>query len=151
MRGQAINKIIEYFENNDNLFIEAIEELDSWNGYLNDDRWFDMCALDELLYGRDLCDVLNMAYFGRDDDSWTTDASGNRNYNSFNPNRDYFSFNGCGNLVSSDFKDYSCYLDKWFIEELEKNRCHIYAIDDDINLSILFDELEEADGARGEE
>lgn len=151
MRKEVIEKIIAYFKDNDDTFIEVIEELDSWNGYLNDDRWYDMDELGELLSGKDIIDVLNMAYFGRDDDNWHTDSHGEKQYDSFNPNRDYFSFNGYGNLVSSNYKDYSGYLDEYFIEALEDNRRHIYAIDEDINLSILFDDLEEADEDSEEE
>ncbi len=87
--------------------------------------------------------VLYRAFFGRDDESWETDSRGNKIYLSFNPNRNYFYFNGYGNLVSCDYKDYSDKLDDYFIEQLAKHRQYIYAIDDDIELSELFDKLEQ--------
>ncbi len=151
MREEVIKKIIEYFTDNDDVFVDCIEELDDCNGYLSDDRWYDMDSFEELMSGKDMIDVLNMAYFGRDDDSWHTDSRGEKQYDSFNPNRDYFSFNGYGNLISSNYKDYSDFLDEYFVEALEDNRRHIYAIDDDIDLSILFDDLEAADDEAEEE
>ena len=44
------NKIIEYFEENPSDFEEVIEELDSWCGYLGDDRIEDMEYLDEIYF-----------------------------------------------------------------------------------------------------
>ena len=72
-----------------------------------------------------------------------TDANGNKNYGAFNPNREYFSYNGYGNLVSSDYKDYSGHLDHYCVERMSKYRSHISSIDDDEELSALFDALEE--------
>jgi hypothetical protein len=72
-----------------------------------------------------------MAYFGKDEESWHTDSSGKKIYDSFNPNREYFTFNGYGNLVSSDYKDYSYLLDDYFIEALIENYESLY-LDDEI-------------------
>ena len=74
-----------------------------------------------------------------------TDSSGNKEYGMFNPNRNYFYFNGYGNLVSSDYKDYSDKLDEYAIEEMSENRNYIDSIENDNILSGLFDELEEAE------
>ena len=107
-RQKIIEEIIEVFESDEELFLEAVEELDDWNGFLEHNRYFEMDLLEDVSSGRDVLDVLNMAYFGRDEDSWNE-------YSSFNPNRNYFRFNGYGNLVSADYKDYSCYLNEDFI------------------------------------
>ena len=139
----TVQKIKDYLEQNEEVFNQCIEELDSYNGYLGDNRYYDMGELDDLLQGRNATDLLNMAFFGRDDDTYHTDSHSNKEHGAFNPNRDYFYFNGYGNLVSSDFKDYSYYLDDGLVEDLSENRCYIYAIDDDYDLSILFDELEQ--------
>ncbi len=114
-------KLLKLFEENEQLFNETIEELDGYNGYLGDDRYYLMEELPELLCSTDPIDLLNMAYFGRDDDCYITDSQGNKEYGSFNPNREYFTFNGYGNLVSSDYKDYSHLLDDYFIESLIQN------------------------------
>lgn len=135
------NKIIEYFKNNEKIFNQCIEELDSYNGYLKDDRYYYMEDLNELHYGAEPIELLNRAFFGYDEDNFTTDSSGNREYAAFNPNREYFKYNGYGNLVSSNYKDYTMFLDEYLIEELKENRNDIYTIDDTEELKILFDEL----------
>lgn len=140
--GNTIKKIIAYFEENEDTFNDCMEELDSYNGYLGDDRYYSMDELNEFYSGSEPIEILQRAYFGRDDDTWHTDASGNKIYGEFNPNRDYFTFNGYGNLVSSDYKDYTHELDEYFVNELLENRSYIDAIEDDEELKTLFDELE---------
>lgn len=144
MREQTINKIIEYFENNEDVFNACIEELDSYNGYLNDDRYYEMEMLNDFYNGTEPIEILNRAFYGHDDDTWTTDASGNKSYGEFNPNREYFYYNGYGNLISSNYKDYSAHLDKYAIESMSENRNNIYTIEENEELKILFDELEKA-------
>lgn len=113
-----------YFEANEEEFITVIEELDGYNGYLGDDRYYNMDELDEMLYGLTPSEVLARTFYGGDDD--TKDANGNRG--EFNPNREYFYYNGYGNLVSTDYKDYSCHLDNYFVDELIDNACYLYEI-----------------------
>lgn len=143
-RNGTIEKIIEYFNNNEEVFNAAIEELDSYNGYLNDNRYYEMEMLTEFYAGADPIEILQRAYFGRDDDTWTTDNSGNRTYGPFNPNREYFYYNGYGNLVSSDYKDYTGYIDAYAVEAMLEHRRYIDTISDNeyMDLCLLFDELE---------
>lgn len=136
------DKIISYFQENDDVFTETIEELDSYNGYLNDDRYYYMEELDELFQGREVSWILARAFFGYDEETWAINSNGEKEYGPFNPCRDYFSFNGYGNLVSADYKDYSAYLDDWFIDQLLEYRNNLY-LNDDINE--LLDELENDD------
>ena len=112
--------IIAYFENNEDVFNDCMEELDGYNGYLGDNRYYSMYELDEFYRDSDPLEILRRAYYGRDDDTYTTDSSGNKTYGEFNPNRDYFYYNGYGNLVSSDYKDYSAYLDNYTIEAMRE-------------------------------
>lgn len=142
MKETTINKIIKYFEENGDVFNKCIEELDIYNGYLGDDRYYPMEYLSEFYAGTDPIEILNRAYFGRDDDAWSTDASGNKIYGEFNPNREYFTYNGYGNLVSTDCPDYSAHLDTYAIEALSENRQYIDSIEEDEDLTELFDELE---------
>ena len=142
-REKTIEKIIAYFEENGDIFNACIEELDGWNGYLNDDRYYNMNELDDLMQGKSAHSLLNMAYFGHDADSYHTDSHGNREYAEFNPNREYFTFNGYGNLVSTDYKDYNAHLDRYAIEAMSENRHYINSIESDDELSALFDELEQ--------
>lgn len=135
-RENVITEIIEVLENDEALFNECVEELDEYNELLDGGRYFDMDLLPDMLEGVDIFDVLNMAYFGRDEDSWNE-------YSSFNPNRNYFKFNGYGNLVSADSKDYSYLLDETFIYDLEQNRYRLEVIDYNLELENLFEKLEE--------
>lgn len=123
--------LMELFENDEGLFNSTIEELDNYNGYLGDDRYYEMYMLPELMDSTDIFTLLNRAYFGRDDDNWHTDAHGEKIYDSFNPNREYFYFNGYGNLVSANYKDYSAHLDNYFIDAIIENQNHLY-LDDEI-------------------
>lgn len=144
-REQALKNIIEYFEQNEDIFNDCIEDLDSYNGYLGDDRIYSMDELSELYSDTDPIDLLNRAYFGYDAETYHTDSYGHKEYGPFNPNRDYFTFNGYGNFVSMDYKDYSDKLDKWTVEAMAENRGNLYYIDNNPELRDLFDELDAAD------
>lgn len=127
-------KLMELFKNDEELFNSAIEELDGYNGYLGDDRYYEMYMLKEFYHGVDAIELLNRAYFGRDDDNYYIDDSGYKHYQSFNPNREYFYYNGYGNLCSANYKDYSHRLDNYFIESLLENYNHLYLDDEIINI-----------------
>lgn len=118
-------KIIAYLEENEEEFTELIEDLDSWNGYLGDDRYYPMEDLNEFYRDTDPIELLYRVYYGHDDDNYTTDERGEKHYGEFNPNREYFYYNGYGNLVSSDYKDYSDKLDDWFVEKVIDNQSHL--------------------------
>ena len=139
----TIEKIIAYFEENEDVFNACIEELDSYNGYLNDDRYYEMEYLNEFYSGTEPLELLYRVFYGRDDDTWTKNERGEKTYGEFNPNRAYFTYNGYGNLVSTDWKDYSAHLDKYAIQAMSENRSYIDTIDGDDELAALFDELEE--------
>lgn len=143
MKDTIIEKIIDFFKENKELFNSCIEELDGYNGFLGDNRYYPMEELNELYRDTEPLEMLYRVFYGRDDDTWATDAHGEKSYGEFNPNRDYFYYNGYGNLVSSDYKDYSAYLDHYAIEDMSNNRRWVDSIEDDEELSALFDELEE--------
>ena len=141
-KEQITNKIIEFFNNNEDLFNECIEELDSYNGYLNDDRYYYMEDLNEFYNDVEPIELLYRVFYGYDADSYTFDSSGNKTHDAFNPNREYFKYNGYGNLVSTNYKDYSDKLDDYFMDELLENRQYIYSLEDNEELTQLFDDLE---------
>ena len=143
MRKATIEKIIEYFNDNEEIFNSCIEELDGYNGYLGDDRYYEMEMLNEFYHDTEPLELLYRTYYGRDDDTYTTDSRGDKTYGEFNPNRDYFHYNGYGNLVSSNYKDYSSHLDEYVIESMSENRQYIDTIEDNEDLTALLDELEE--------
>lgn len=144
-KQECMDAIIEYFENNEDVFNDCIEELDSYNGFLGEDRYYDMEELDEIYSNEDATEILRRAFYGYDAETYSTDSSGNKTYGQFCPNRDFFYFNVYGNLVSADYKDYSDKLDHWAIESMVENRSEIYTIDNNSELSELFDKYEEAE------
>ena len=141
---KIMEEIIAYFDEHEDTYNEAVEELDAYNGYLGDDRYYSMDELDELYNGTEPTEILYRAFYGHDEETWHTDASGNREYGPFNPNREYFRYNGYGNLVSADYKDYTRLLDHYIIESMLENWGCIDAIVNNSELSKLFDELESA-------
>jgi hypothetical protein len=147
-KQDTINKIIDYLKNDDDLLCQCMEELDGYNGFLGDDRCYSMEELDDIYCDSKPLDVLYRAFFGHDE-NYYTDEHGSKHYAEFNPNREYFYFNGYGNLVSCDYKDYSDKLDDYFIEQLAEHRQYIYAIDDDNELAELFYELEQDEENNG--
>lgn len=142
---EKINAIINYFKENEDIFNDCIEELDGYNGYLGDDRYYYMEEMKDLYCGYDLVELLKRAFFGHDSETWTTDSNGNKTYGEFNPNREYFKLNGYGNFVSADYKDYSSFLDSYAIEAMKENRCYLDCIDSYDDLGQLFDALEESE------
>lgn len=116
--------LLNYYQKNEDDFNHDIEELDSWNGILGGERLTPMDELDELYQGKEVTEILRRAYFGHDDDTWH-DENGERVHGEFNPNRDYFYFNGYGNLVSTDYKDYSDYLDLDYVQDIVDNYGHL--------------------------
>ena len=47
---ELIKKAMDEFENNDELFVDMVNELDGWNGFADGYRAFPMYELDELFY-----------------------------------------------------------------------------------------------------
>lgn len=137
--------IVEYFDENADVLNDCLEELDAYNGYLGDDRYYPMDELDEIYNGSEPSEILTRAFYGYDEDTWNTDSHGEREYGPFNPNREYFTFNGYGNLVSTNYKDYSVHNDRYAVESMFENRAYIDTIDENDDLRELFDELEALD------
>jgi len=118
-------KLLGYFKENEEVFNEVIEELDAYNGYLGDDRYYEMEMIDEFALDAKPSEIIQRIYFGYDADTSTDEL-----HTEFNPMRNYFYFNGYGNPVSSDYKDYSDKLDDWFIDELLENANNLYLPDE---------------------
>lgn len=144
-KNEIINEIINYFKENESVFNECIEELDSWNGFLGDRRCYNMEELDEIYSNNKPIDILYRAFYGHDDENYTINERGEKIYGEFNPNRNYFYFNGYGNLVSCDYVDYTDYMDDYTVEELSEHRNEIYTIEENEELNELFNELEETE------
>ena len=67
--AELVQKAIEELENNDELFIGCVDELDSWDGFADGFRAFEMCELDELCSGMTVSEfVEKMCNFDSRDD-----------------------------------------------------------------------------------
>ena len=115
-----VEKLMKYYRENTEDFNNDIEELNSWNGCLYDDQIYPMEQLNELFQGTEPLELLQRAFYGYDEPYKNGDPS-----RPFNPNRNYFYFNGYGNLVSINEKDYSDYLDIAFIQDIIDNRYNL--------------------------
>lgn len=142
-KNEAISAVIEYFKENEDVFNDCIESLDCYNGYLGDDRYYPMDELNELYDGQPVDEILRRAFYGYDAETYTTDKHGEKEYGPFNPNRDYFTFNGYGNLISADYKDYSGFLDEYAVKSMIENRNELWNVPAD--LDELFDAVEESE------
>lgn len=141
-REETIRSIIAYFEENEETFNAAIEELDAYNGYLNDDRYYNMEDLNEFYNDVEPLELLYRVFYGRDDDAWHTNSHGEKEYSEFNPHREYFRYSSYGNLVSTNYKDYSAHLDAYAIEAMSENVNYINTIEENEELKELFEEIE---------
>ena len=145
-RAEVIAAILAIFKEDEELFADVVEELDSWDGFLGDDRWEDMAELDEALEEKSATYILNRAFYGYDADTWHNSYGyGEKENGAFNPSRDFFRFNGYGNLVSSNYRNYSNYLDENTVETLEREYYRLDTITDNDELNELFEELENAE------
>jgi hypothetical protein len=120
-------KLIAFFEENEDIFADIIESLDSWNGYLGDDRRLPMYFIEDEYFSQNPLELLRRAFYGHDEYG-----------EEFNPNREYFYFNGYGNFISTDRRDYSDLLDGYAIEAIAENLTNLDGVDD------LPDEIREA-------
>ena len=118
---EMTQKVIEFFEGNDNEFIRTIEDLDGYNGYLGDDRIFGMWEIDELFCDTKISDFLDMLG------------------SHFDHNEEYFK-SGVYGIESLAEKDYSDHLDKDFVDTLYDNRYRYVYIPDEIQE--IFDEYD---------
>lgn len=140
------SKIIELLQNNNDLLIEVIEDLDNYNGYLGDDRYYEMDMLNDFYMDAAPSEILYRAFYGYDADNWHINSHGEKQYGAFNPNRDYFTYNGYGNLVSTDHRDYSNKIDRWLIDALAENINHLYTVEEDDELYEMLNEYNDIKG-----
>lgn len=108
-REYIYKAMLDMIRTDSDLLTEVCEELDSWDGFLGDDRCYNMDEIDEILYGKKPSELLSMVS------------------SDFNYNDGYFYFNGYGNLESCDDKE-DRYLDVFTHEEILDtyldNACH---------------------------
>lgn len=120
--------------------MDSEELLYVWNEYTDranypDDRIYMMQELDEIYNGTDATEVLMRAFYGHDD--FGTDKTDTE----FNPNRDYFYYNGYGNLVSCEYLDWNKYANRYCCSIIDEDAIVDYMIDNKTGL--CNDDLEE--------
>lgn len=122
-RKAVAEAMLAYYSENEDDFNNDIEELDSWNGYLNDDRYYQMEELDDLLSGLSPLEILEKV--GRD----------------FNYCDDFVQF-GIYGMESSNYKDYSNLLGIDFCNDIIDNASHLYLCSE---IQEMIDSLDEED------
>lgn len=116
-KDELRRELIEYLQQDEDIFYDILEELDSWDGYLNGDRWYSMYELDEFLYGKTPLEVLNCVS------------------SDFNVNDEYFR-DGIYGLESSDCIDYSDYDIEDAVDALIDEYPHITMNDGTVETAI---------------
>lgn len=139
---EIIEEIIDFFKEETETFNNCIEELDNYNGYLGDRRYYEMEYLNEFFADYEPTEILCRTYYGGDEDTAIKTEDGTKRYGEFNPMREFFYFNGYGNLISSNFKNYEDFIEPYTIMEISKNREEIDSTYYNDKLTELFNELE---------
>ena len=111
-----VDELMNYYRENMEDFANDIEELDGWTGCLYDDKVYPMDDINEFFSNEKPDEIIRRAFYGYDEP-----LNKDEERHPFNPNRNYFYFNGYGNLVSIGEKDYSDYLDSDFIQDIIEN------------------------------
>lgn len=88
----------QWFYHQDDDFIEAVEALDDWNGWLGDDRRYEMYEIGDCLGHLTITEFVDIL------DS------------NFDKDEEYFYIDSWGEICSTDYKDYNDYLDRYFVE-----------------------------------
>lgn len=106
-------KAIEMLTEDTDLFNSMCEELDSWDGFLGDDRYYPMDEFDELLDGKSPLEIAGLVE-GED----------------FNTGDDYFRFTIYG-VESTSEPDYSDYSAEDVLDRVIDDCGHLWFSDDD--------------------
>lgn len=137
-REDVIAEIKEYLKDNEDIFNDLYERLDSYVGNVIDDneRWYPMEELNDLLEEKDPLEILQVGFYGEDEE-----------YESFNPERKYFRFDGYGHLHSADAYSYIDNLSDGVIEDFYDYRNRLYDYSELMfrDIDELFDELDEVE------
>lgn len=137
-REQAIRNYVEQLNGDDLTYL--LQHMNAYDGCFEETSYYDMDEFDEFLSGHTPMEIAQMIYFG-----------------DFNPNDDYFRFNGYGNLESADWPDVVAeaeYLENDIINHLVNyysgdtpwpNLDDLVYADDDAVFNEYFEEVEEDD------
>lgn len=120
---KLIDQLKEYFEKHLEEFARMIEFVDDIDDdLLNDDRLIPMYYLNEELHGRTPTDIIERAFYGFDFAPYALMARSSFTPGAFNPNAEFFYWNGYGNLVSVRQclvpEYYSKFIDRYHVEQI---------------------------------
>ena len=132
MNKHIINRIIQYFTDNADIFNQCIEELDEYTAFLDDGPYYSMDDFDDVCYGMTSYEIADRVYGGYDEDTLGV----------FNPNREYFRLNANGVFVSSSEKNYMPYICENIVLKMCQYRTNIPEIYVHDDLLELFYELD---------
>ena len=99
------SRMIDYWKAHNDSFSNVCEELDSWDGFLGDDRIYSMDELDDLLCDKKPSEVLQMVdtpNFDYSDDYFYYDIYGIRSTNE----KDYFNYVNYSEVFEKLIDDY---------------------------------------------
>lgn len=136
---QKREELKEYFLDNPYVLTAILNEFDSYDGYLNDARFYPMDDIAEYV-GNNPEEVLEKAFYGRDLDSYDKERD---RYGRFNPNRDYFRFDGYGNLESTNYEDYTDLIDDYFLDKIIEEAEDWDEIKDNDDIQEILKEVED--------
>ena len=106
--------------------VKVVKDINSWNGQLDWLDFIDMDLFDDYMEGQSPTWIANRIFYG-----------------DFNPNDEYFIFNGCGNLVSYDERGANKECEEYINEIIDALIDNIDYIDTYSEIHALFEELEE--------
>lgn len=115
-----------------------------WNEYCRevyryDDEIMTDYEMEEYAKTQDVMNILNRFYFGNDDGQENTSA---------NPNRNFFTFNGYGNIISFDYI-YNKYADEFYYVDVDEMIDYIIENEDSLYCdeiqSILDEDMEDSE------
>lgn len=112
----VVEALTKYYESHQQDFAHDLEQLDDWNGRLGDDRLIPMNQLEYYLAGKSPLEIFQTALRGENEEDSRP----------FNMDDDYFFFDGYGNFVSTNCRDYNeTYLDESTVREILDNINHL--------------------------
>ena len=114
-----------------------------WNEYArenrSDDELYEMEMFNEIYAGVDPLEIATRCFYGCDE--WNSGSS-------FNPNRDYFYYDGYGNPISLDYLSWNEYAGKYSFDYFDESAIidYIYENDEDFGIEEIREALDNWDG-----
>ena len=128
-KEDAINALMELFEDDEDLFADVVENLDDLTDFLDDDRYRPMDEICEDINRLTPMEAFNLALDGCDEDGGKFDIMA-----------DYFRMDYYGSIHSASYRDYTDYLYEWVMEDIID---HSESLDLPSEITDIIDEIDE--------